>query len=146
VPCERRDSARVQESRNLLKIRGLKLRKDNTFKHISETQVESSQRRRNAKAKPVGTKNSSKSGKKALEARGGTATSGSTVKRSAPLDFHVQDKAVGADGFLKRKRIDDLRSSWRIAKSRRPLDLRGAARELTRRCAKRSSHRISFGV
>jgi hypothetical protein len=36
-----------------------------------------------------------------------------------------------AGGFLKRKRIDDLKFLGRIAKSRRPLDLGEVARDLT---------------
>jgi hypothetical protein len=49
----RRDSAGVQESRSPLRIRELKFRKGSAFTRISETQVEGSQRRRNAKAKPL---------------------------------------------------------------------------------------------
>jgi hypothetical protein len=50
----RRDSARAQESKNSLRIRGQKLRKGNAFTRISETQVEGSQRRRNAKVQAFG--------------------------------------------------------------------------------------------
>jgi hypothetical protein len=67
----RRDSAGVQESRSPLRIRGQKFRKGSAFTRISETQVEGSQRRRNAKAQAFETKNYSKSGRKAQESQEG---------------------------------------------------------------------------
>jgi hypothetical protein len=42
-----------------------------------------------------------------------------------------QDGALGAGGFFKRKRIDDLKFLERIAKSRRSSDLGEVARDLT---------------
>jgi hypothetical protein len=54
VPCMRRDSVGAQESKNPFRIRGQKLRKGSAFTRISETPVEGSQRRRNAKVQAFG--------------------------------------------------------------------------------------------
>jgi hypothetical protein len=49
-----------------------------------------------------------------------------------------------SEGLFKRKRIDDLKSLWRFAKSRRPSDRGEVARGLTRRRSEESvRHRVS---
>jgi hypothetical protein len=42
-----------------------------------------------------------------------------------------EQEKLRSEGLFKRKRIDDLKFLRRIAKSRRPLDLGGVARDLT---------------
>jgi hypothetical protein len=52
---------------------------------------------------------------------------------------------LGAGGFLKRKRIDDLKLLWRIAKPRRSSDLGEEVRDLTLRRTRDQSP-SGFGV
>jgi hypothetical protein len=107
----RRDSAGVQELRNPLRIRGQKLRKGSAFTRISETQVEGSQRRRNAKVQAFGNEEFFQ----VWEENTGSSREHSNhwidgERRSAPLDFHVQEELRRS---VQERRTDSCRISRR---------------------------------
>jgi hypothetical protein len=107
----RRDSAGAQESRNPLRIRGQKLRKGSAFTRINETQVEGSQGRRNAKVQAFGNEEFFQ----VWEENTGSSREHSNrwidrERRSAPLDFHVQEELRRS---VQERRTDSRRISRR---------------------------------
>jgi hypothetical protein len=116
-----------------LGIRGQKLRKGSAFTRISETQVEGSQRRRNAKVQAFGNEEFFQ----VWEENTGSPREHSNrqiggERRSAPLDFHVQEEL--------RRSVQERRTDSRRISRRNPV-IRWIGRSSTRFSLRRRSAR-----